>query len=387
MIVNPSIIIPQVITQDLFPTVYAFEVPTMNVNDMYSEYYDTLNFGLPRTITQYVDPAVNVSTITGPQKYEHKYVNSNGVDVVIRGTYNDVMATVDVLNAYPPIKKNCSNSDANANTNKKQYFELYGPGSGPEPTTMLPKSVGVTSASTLNDVNHINIKMDGKIYSGSGSLIMVAEQGKPMTDAKFILFRDTNGFFQDLGGKIDKPSSNTPINKDILFNNAKKETAEESMKLFNITCESTIYVDVESTIDNTFYRVYLYLFVMNNINQLASLYDANRMQILTNFPHNYNESYKETNMLDLFDYNTFMNKLPTYNPMLYNTSSGVFQTVSGQQVNVRGRTIKVIAKLQSENKFLELINNNKITKSSLVTAANTATNTSTNTTLFNTITL
>lgn len=361
-VTSSGAIIPQIITQDLFPKVYALDVPTTNIDDMYM-----YNFGFPSTITQYVDPAI---IVTGPQTYEYKYVNSNGVNVILRGTYNDVMSTVDVLNTYPPLKKPCSE------TNKREYLELYGPGSKPSNVPIVP-IVGTTPSAY--GTNYINIKMDGKVFSGSGSLIMVAEQGKPLTDAKIILFRDVNGFYQDLGGKIDKLAPNVAVDKDTLFKNAKKETEEESMKLFDLVNPSVTFVDVESSMDNTFYRVYLYLFVLNNTNQLANMYDANKMQILTNFPHNFNESYKETNALALFDYNTFITKLATYNPTLYNTSQGVFQTVTGQQVNVRGRTMRVIAKLQTENKIIDVIRNNKVNNSTVSVA--------TNTNLFNVITL
>ena len=364
-------IIPQIITQDLFPNIYALNnAPTMNFEDLYS--IGTYDIGLPSTVTQYVDPAI----ITGPQTYEYKYTNQNGVDVVLRGTYNNVMSTVDVLNTYPPIKKPCNDTSSNSGS-KREYFEIYGPGST-SPTALNP-AVDTQVVGTPSGSNFINVKIDGKVYSGSGSLIMVVEQGKSLNDAKFVLLRDTNGQYQDLGGKIDKPAANTAIDKNILFINAKKETEEESMKLFNLTKPSSFFVDVESTIDNTYYRVYLYLFVLNNINQLAPMYEANKMQVLTNFPHMFNDSYKETNMLGLFDYNTLMSKLSTYNPSVYNTSSGVFQTTTGQPVNIRGRTMRVIAKLQSDNKFIDLLRNNKVNTATVTYASGG--------TLFNSITL
>lgn len=361
-----NVLVPQIITQDLFPNVFSLDTPPVIFDNSYDLIPNLYSFGVPSIITNSVDPAF----VTGPQKYEYKYTNANGIDVVLRGTYNDVMSTLDVLNTYAPIKKPCTSTDPN----KKVYFPLYGPGSNKPLNVSTVPVVGA-----INTGNYVYLKMDGKTYSGSGSLIMVVEQGKPITDAKIVLFRDAKGIFQDLGGKIDKPAPNVAIDKDTIFKNAKKETEEESMKLFSLTNPSTTFVDVESTIDNTFYRVYLYVFVMNNINQLSNMYEDNKLQILTNFPHNFNDSYKETNMLALFDYNTFMKKLATYNPMMYSTSSGVFQTTTGQQVTVKDRTMKVISKLQSENKFADVINNIKLTKASIAPAAGAS--------LFNIITL
>jgi hypothetical protein len=361
-VTSSSLLAPQIITQDLFPNIYALDIPDAIFDDTYDIVPNMYQYGLPSIITQGRDPAY----VTGPQKYEYKYTNSNGIDIVLRGTYTDVVSTIDVLNTYPPIKKDFTQ------TGKREYLELYGPGSQPKNIPTVP-IVGA-----INNGKYIYLKMDGKTFSGSGSLIMVVETGKPVTDAKIILFRDKHNSYQDLGGKIDKPLPNVVIDKDFLFKNAKKESEEESMKLFSLTNPSLSFVDIESTADNTFYRVYLYLFTINNINQLETMYESNKLRILTDFPHNFDESYKETNKLALFDYNTFISKIAIYNPNLYNTTSGIFQTVSNEQVKVRGRTMRVIAKLQTENKFADMINN-MLTNVSVSRANNSI--------LFNTITL
>lgn len=361
-----SITVPQIITQDLFPNIYALDVPEPIFDDMYDLYPNIYQFGLPNVITRGIDPAY----ITGPQKYEYKYTNANGVTVVLRGTYNDVMSSIDVLNTYPPIKKECTNDD------KKRYYDLYGPGSYYNTSTNVPNVANVPIVGAVNNGKYIQIKMDGKTFSGSGSLILVVETGKPLSEAKIVLFRDSsNNMYQDLGGRIDKP--NKAIDKDTLFNNAKKETEEESMKLFSLDYASPIFVDIESGKDNTIYRVYLYIFNFTNINQLSTLYDENKDQILITYSGNFDESYKETNKLELFDYKTFMTKLASYNPTTYSTSSGVFQTLSGNPVNVRGRTLKVIDKLRSSKKFDDVMNNNKLSNSTVTKAPG----------LFNTITL
>jgi len=346
----------QIITQDLFPAIYALDVPNMSFNEWYDVYnpYSLYQYGLPSTITEYYDPG---AIVTGPQKYEYKYSNSNGVNVVLRGTYNDIMSTVDVLNTYPPTKKECSETDPS----KKPRFPLYGPGSQPPST-----STNVPTVGTMNVGNFIHIVMDQKTFSGSGAVIMVLEPNQSIEKAKFILFQNKKDSYEDLGGRIDKPLPNESVDKDTIFKNAKKETAEESMNLFSLTNPST-FVDVESTIDTTFYRVYLYVIQMQNPNSLVNMYDQNKNKILTIFASNFSESYKETTALALFEYDTFMNKLKMLNP-LTNTDAA-FQTTDNKTVIVKNRTIKAIQKLSSENKITDVINNNRIITPNVVLAS------------------
>jgi len=204
--------------------------------------------------------------------------------------------------------------------------------------------------------------MDQKTFSGSGAVIMVIEPNQPLNKAKFILFQDTKNEYQDLGGRIDKPAPNVSVDKDTIFKNAQKETKEESLELFSLTNPST-FVDVESTKDNTFYRVYLYVFRMQGPNNPVTMYNHNRNKILM-YPSNYDESYKETTALALFDYENFMNTINMLNPLT--NINGSFQTTDGKTVNVKNRAIKAIQKLYSENKFTDVINNNKIITPTIV---------------------
>ena len=55
--------------------------------------------------------------------------------------------------------------------------------------------------------------------------------------------------------------------------------------------------------------------------------------------------------LDLFDYQMFIKNLSKYHASTQNVSNGVFQTINGSNVNVSGRTMKVIAKMIDEKIF------------------------------------
>lgn len=341
--VTPNITAPQIITQDLFPNIYTLDdVP----NILYDETYETVpgiyRYGLPSSLTASIDSRY----ITGPQKYEYKYKNQQGVEVVLRGTYDDVMSAIDVLNTYPPEKRECTE------TGKRTYVPLYGPGSKKNPS--------VPTIGQIKQGDYIQLRMNNKIYSGSGALIIVFEKHTlfNFNNAKIILFKDSkNNQYQETGGKIDISFVNKSINKDTLFENSRKETEEESLKLFYLNKESPYFVEIESTTDNTFYRVYLYLFEMENSNQLTNLYDENRKQILD---YRYSKEYMETDKLTLFDFNTFIQTVDNYKPLTYARSSGNFQTTSRDLVTVRDRTMKVIAKMNADGLFTTVMMKHKL---------------------------
>jgi hypothetical protein len=341
----------QVITQDLFPLIYSVDIPEpiidrrLNIPGVYSYY------GFPEDVTKYVDPKY----ISGPQKYEYRYNNQNGIDVVIRGTYNHVMSVIDVLNTYPPTINDKSEPS-------KKFFPLNS-SNLKQPMGSIP-SIGIQD----NGSKHMFVKMDNKVFSGSGSLIMVVEDGQASTAAKFVLFRNTkSGYFEELGGKIDKPT-NTTIDANILFTNCKKESEEESMKLFNLNNVSPVFVDIQSTLDNTFYRVYVYLFKINNIEQLSSYYNHNRDIVLRS--NNFTDADRETDILNLFDYQSFISKLGDYNAINYDIKNGVFRSTTGRHVEVDGRTIKVISHLINNNILSDIINKNKFNPSNLQISSN-----------------
>lgn len=334
---------PQIITQDLFPNIYTLDVPDILYNDAYDIIPDIYSQGLPSTMTASIDPRY----VTGPQKYEYKYKNNQGVEVILRGTYDDVMSAIDVLNMYPPDKRECTESG------KRTYVPIYGSDPNAKKNTSVPK-VG-----QIKKGDFLQLRMNNKTYSGSGAVIMVVEKNFPIDSAKIILFKDSkNNQYQETGGKIDISLANKQITQDTLFENARKETNEESLHLFDLDKESPYFIDIESTTDNTFYRVYLYVFEMKNIKHLETLYDNNREQIFEykNSIRNL-EDYMETDKLYLFDFKTFMQTLDRYNPLIYNTSYGTFNTANGP-VTVRGRTMKAIAKMKADGLFNKIMTTN-----------------------------
>lgn len=357
---NPFVL-PKLITQEQYPN--CLLVPMCEPNELidaesvscgsstlpshvrYIKRYDPKLTGL----AGYIDPKYAMP----PKLYEHRYKNDQGIDVVIRGSYNDVMSTISVLNAYPPQKHTGI-----------MEFDLRS-GDLIDGTKPIPL-IGVQEKG-----KHLLVKIDNKVYSGAGSLIVLIDKNKPMTldNAKIVLFRDAKTLqYMDLGGRIDNPrfSSNAKVSpsvdKDILFKTAKNEAAEESMDLFKINTETDDYLDVESQVDNVYYRIYLYVVLVDNMNQLSTMYDQNKLKVMEEYFNMYkrNQSYRETDDLKLFDLSSFINKLKTYGVENTNISNGVFYSTDGVNRNVRGRTMKVISKLDADNMFNKIIDSKKV---------------------------
>ncbi len=319
-----SILLPQLITADLYPNVYRVEE---NIFQPYSNINCNADF--------LSDDCTNSYNHQIPQLQEYRYVNDDGIDVVLRGKYDDVMSVVDVLNTYPP-RKIIPGDD-----NKTIDFSDF--------SNNKPKNV--PEVGMIVKGNHILVKMDKKVYSGSGVLIMIIQKKDNVLfdgNARFVLFRDVNTLqYNDLGGRIDKPISD--LDKNILYINAKKEALEESMSLFKINNKSDLYVDIESSDTGSLYRVYLYALLVDDFTQFSTMYEYNKLQILKNYAANFNEAFRETDNLKIFDYISFINKLQYYGMGV--TSSGIYQTIDGTNQKVSARTTKVISKFYTDGIF------------------------------------
>lgn len=279
--------------------------------------------------------------------YQYRYVN-NGIDVTIKGAYENVQSVLNVLNSFPPVKKY-----------EKKHINL--------PSFDTDNVQGQVVG------NHIWLKINDTVYSGSGSLIMVVQANKPLKEAKFVLFRSSsNGKYADLGGRIDKPTDPTTLNADTLFNNAIKEVKEESVNLFNINSKSTNSVDVLDKNNKTYYKLYLYLIQLDSdkIDNLSTWFDKNRVHLLSSFGGYFGAEYRETDKLELFDYQTFMDTLKRLGAGTYDMSNAFFKTINGSFVKVMSRTINAIVELDKQNMFNDMFANNKVSSSDIKTSAN-----------------
>ena len=256
------------------------------------------------------------TSIIKPKISDYKY-NKNGIEVDLRGEFNNIMAILNSLEKCPPSLEN-------------QY-------------NLLSKN---TINAEIRGDNMI-VTIDKKRFSGSGSIILVYKNTDTLDNAKFILFRNTKtNAYEDLGGKLD----NSKIIDSILFENANKETIEESQFLFLLNKESDIYIDIESTLNKTFYRVYVYAFQINDLNDLKRFYDNNKVNILEN-GDKFDESYRETDEIKLFGCNVFKENLSKYKNIYDNISYGNFKTNDDDFEKVSSRCINVINELYKKNIF------------------------------------
>jgi len=329
----------RIITNELFPQMYLLNTSDVIIDEGTQLYPDVyLTYGLPSTLRPSIDPRF----VTGPQLYEYKYTNENGINVVLRGTYNQVMSIVDVLEVYPP--------NLREDTKPGELFDIYGKGSRQAKITKNIPEVGVERRAGYLLVR---MKEDGKVYSGAGSLIMVIEDGN-RNNAKIVLFKDSyENTFSEAGGRIDELRRGETVTKKILFTTAQKETEEESRKLFSLKEESPVYVDIKSSSDETSYRVFVYMFTMKNINDLKTRYNDN-MSKIKQYPSS--SSYNETDRLELFDYNTFV---PAMQSLGTGSSGEIYASPVGS-VRISARTIKLFKKLKDDKVFDDIISGRKL---------------------------
>jgi hypothetical protein len=324
--------LPAVIEYDLFPeVVYGDMVP-----DIYADFGYPYT-GVPSFLKPYVDPA---GYISGPQKYEYRYQNQNGIDVVVRGTYDHIMSIIDVLNTYPPRIRD-TGRDTGRDKDETQYLDILDLKSkGPS----RPKSVPSVGIITKGDFIHA--KVGGITFSGSGTLLIVLGGDKNISNAKIILFRSKKDpkEYAELGGRLDKLKSGENADENILFNNAKRESLEESMRLFNISKQSDSYVDIESM--GTYYRVYIYAFVSEDHTSLQKYYNYNKNVVYREHSPSFSDVNRETDDLQLFDYNAFIG-----------TNSVYKKTDGGGNLKVKDRTINVLAAI-SKSDMANIINSN-----------------------------
>jgi hypothetical protein len=264
---------------------------------------------------------------------QHHY-KKNGIQVHITGSYNDVYTIVDILNKINPVKKtdfttffgnnHISSTDNNLMSHDSDMTIQYKP----------------------RDDKHIIVTIDGKDFSGSGILLIGKNESGSDTDDYFILFKSAfTNKYDDLGGKIDKKF----ISRDALLQNAQKEAREESIDIFDINVPTDIFIDIKSSISNTYYRIYIYKLkvISDNIHELIEIYNEK----LSDTDWDGREGYNETNGISLFNCNKFKTRTMRRYDFDY-LSNGVFLNYNDDYVNVNGRCMSAIRKLFNARNLL-----------------------------------
>lgn len=311
----------------------------------------------------------------GYRQIINKNFDINGVNITLRGDEPSIRAAINVLRTYPPKGPVYLTDDG-----KENFIDLSSLICSTSDSKSVPP-VGMIKKSP-ND-SHITVIMNDKQkFSGSGSLLLLANQdlAKPFDYTKIFipLFRDVNtGYYASLGGRIDEPdgSNEKDLTLNILYNNARRESREESAGLIQIDSDKQTddlkrqYIDIDSpkTLDSQHnkYRSYIYYVRIPNAirwGDFKKMYVQNASKIRRD--SNFDSSYHETNDVEFIS----LARLIIRTSEIIGNSNVVdfatYMTESGIPIRVRDRTVKILAKLfegiPGARPKLEMILNSRI---------------------------
>jgi len=296
---------------------------------------------------------------TSPAIYRqivNKTFEINGVKVTIRGDEPSIRSVISVLSTYPPKGPTYITDDG-----KETYVNI---GSNFCPDDIDPiqvPNVGMERI-TPTDPHIVAIIPNGKKYSGSGTILLITDQtttSSSLNDIYIPFFRDVKtNTWSCLGGRIDMPngSAEKDLTLNILYNNAIRESREESADLIQLKSDNQTndndrqMIDIKSDTDSHMYRAYIhYLHVPINPNQFTNYFAQNVGRIIRDA--NFGPEYRETNDVTLIQLNTLINRTEeiTTTTDISNIEYAYYTKNDGIPIRIRGRTIRVLDKLFQMN--------------------------------------
>lgn len=286
-----------------------------------------------------------IKTSVEDKIYKYDYANRNGVNVSITGSFEDVVLTKAILEQTNPQKVNVEEA--------KQMMDRHTIKILADPNVsnkFKQKQIGVQY-----NKDHAILESDSILYSGSGSLLIFNfPEGTYLA-----LFRSSETKqYDDLGGKIDSKINFKQDLNDILFENAKKETLEESAKLFLLENRTKNYVDINSDKSNSIYRSYIYHLKPEQELTTRNMKIAFQKKLQDVYADlSSKPDYKETDDIEFFDLYHFEEELKDFNP---NVSHAVLPTITGRLVRVRGRVLRVLHRFLNRPEQLVKLYNVKL---------------------------
>jgi hypothetical protein len=276
----------------------------------------------------------------------NKTYNVNGVRVKIRGDEPSIRSIINVLNTYPPRAPTRINDEGN-----EEFIDLNLLGCDEEGKDVDAPAVGMEKLSAT-DPHIAAIMKNGDKFSGSGTLMLVTDSNTPTLDTIYVpLYRDTtSGHYSSLGGRIDMPdgSADKELTLNILYNNARRETREESADLIHLSSDgrtddtSRQYVDIDAGTSPHKYRAYIYYLRLPIDNtRFKTIYNENAVNARN---MNFGASYLETDDVVFLS----LSNLIARTSEIANTSSistleyGNYLTNAGMPIKIRGRTVRVL---------------------------------------------
>lgn len=276
----------------------------------------------------------------------------NGVKITLRGDEPSIRAALNVLRTYPPKGPVYLTDDGKENFLDLSNFIC------PDSTSVPP--VGYEK-NRPNDSIITIIMPDKQKFNGSGSLLLVTDRDlvAPIDYTKIFipLFRDVeSGNYASLGGRIDEPdgSSDKELSLNILYNNARRESREESADLIQISSDNQLndstrqFIDIDSLEPSILYRSYIRYVKISatlSLDKFKTMYVQNSSKVRRDA--NFGPAYLETDNLELLSVASLMTR--TLEIMRTTDVSKLdyeyYMTNTSMPIKVRGRTIRVLAKL------------------------------------------
>ena len=205
-----------------------------------------------------------------------------------------------------------------------------------------------------------------KTFSGSGIILFEKINGK----TTIILVKSKRGVFEEFGGEISK---DVELNKDVLKNNAIKETIEESQGVFSIQTdlnskngEKDRFVDINDANGFAYRCYFLTLTYGSDFPNLSQLFMKNK-SVINNYGllNNLGIDWYETFEIGRFDLTSLFDPISKLSEEQLNNDVYIFD-VKGNQTNMklRSRTAKALLKLYNSGSnndvFKHILNNNII---------------------------
>ena len=283
---------------------------------------------------------------------------SNGVEVTIRGDEPSVRSIINVLQTYKPKGPTYSTDE------EIRYYDLSPPCKGDAKHTTGSSSVSKSNVPAVGilplpgNADHSIVIMGGTKFSGSGFVVVLTDPKYKDPSDKFIpLFRDRlTGIYNAPGGRIDKTDPDK-ADLNILYNNAIKETHEESAGVLAIVKDSDpddfkrYHTDIDA-IGDTKYRTYAFSqnidMSSNPLESMKAKYDSSLLNIRTAPGYSNLAAYTETDDIKFFRVSDFVDtikKIKASTNLFQNIPSYNFKDAYGSIAAVGGRTIKGVEKM------------------------------------------
>lgn len=328
------------------------------------ERYRKIELGILNDGDYYLDRYTYTTDPVTHRRIISKSFKINNVEVSIKGDEPSVTAVLNTLKTYPPTGPVCLPNKAE----EHKYIGFDDPCDIKLEVGEGAPEIGSITFGDFDRKDIIVLMPNGTKFSGSGTIVFIKTKNGKIYLPVFSYINPSSREipkYESLGGMISNKINKT---SNILYENAIKESLEESAGLFHISKDNNKndqnrdYVDIDSNISNTKYRSYPYFINVNTLDDIKVPYDSNVIKIAKmNNVKNY-DYYRETNDIQFIDFDIIMNNRENlkngYNVNFSVTNNGNFP------VTISTRTRRVLGNLFTKygDNLNKILSNPKSTK-------------------------